>query len=125
MANDFDNDDNGDGGGPKIADALKKVITAGFGAAFMTEESIRSYLGELKLPKDVLNMVLQSAAKSKEDLTNRVGAEIIRMVNKIDFVKEASRFVEEHKFSIKAEVEVLKKDDAKTAEPAGSKKPTT
>lgn len=101
MANDND---------PKIGDAIKKVITAGFGAAFMTEESIRSYLSELKLPKDVLNMLLTSAAKSKEELTNRVSTEVIRMINKIDFVKEASRFVEEHKFSIKAEVEVKKKD---------------
>jgi hypothetical protein len=96
--------------GLKLSDALKKLITAGIGAAFMTEESIRNYVSELKLPKDVLNMLLQSAAKSKEELMHKVGNEIIKVVNRIDFVKEASRFVEEHKFKIKAEVEVVKKD---------------
>ena len=101
-----------DASGLKLSDALKKVITAGIGAAFMTEESIRNYLSELKLPKDVLNLLLQSAAKSKEELTTKVGNEIIKIVNRIDFVKEASRFVEEHKFKIKAEVEVVKKDSS-------------
>ncbi len=100
-----------DGSGLKLGEALKKVITAGLGAAFMTEESIRNYLSDLKLPKEVVNMVLQSAAKSKDDLMNRVGNEIIKIVNKVDFVKEASRFVEEHKFKIKAEVEVVKRED--------------
>jgi hypothetical protein len=82
--------------GLKLSDALKKLITAGIGAAFMTEESIRNYVSELKLPK--------------EELMHKVGNEIIKVVNRIDFVKEASRFVEEHKFKIKAEVEVVKKD---------------
>jgi len=31
-------------------------------------------------------------------------------VQKIDFVKEASRFVEEHKFRITAEIDVVKKN---------------
>lgn len=104
-----------DSSGLKLSDALKKVITAGIGAAFMTEESIRNYLSELKLPKEALNIVLQSAAKSKEELVHRVGSEIIKVVNRIDFVKEASRFVEEHKFKIKAEVEVVKREHSPKA----------
>ncbi|MGE0763325.1 MAG: hypothetical protein AB7N80_08605 [Bdellovibrionales bacterium] len=116
MANDNDPKSAGeseDASGLKIGDTLKKVITAGIGAAFMTEESIRNYLSDLKLPKEAMNLVLQSAAKSKEELMNKVGNEIIKVVNKIDFVKEASRFVEEHKFKIKAEVEVVKRDSTK------------
>ena len=95
--------------GLNIAEGLKRIVTAGIGAAFMTEESIRGYLQDVKLPKDVLNLVLQSAAKSKDDLVNRISNETIKMIQKIDFVKEASRFVEEHKFKISAEVEVIKK----------------
>lgn len=92
-----------------LGDTIKKVFTAGLGAAFMTEESIRSYVSELKLPKDVLNMLLQNANRSKEDLINRAGNELTRMLSRIDLVKEASRFVEEHKFRVSAEIEVLKK----------------
>lgn len=93
-------------------DLFKKVISAGVGAAFMTEETIRSYLSELKLPKDVLGTVIQGAQKSKDELMDRVGNEIIKIVQKIDFVKEASRFVEEHKFRITAEVDVVKKESS-------------
>ena len=67
-------------------DIFKKIISAGIGAAFMTEESIRSYLGELKLPKDVVGMLLQGAQKSKDDLMDRVGNEVIKIIQKIDFV---------------------------------------
>ncbi len=105
MANDRDRErDDG-----KVSDLLKKLVSAGIGAAFMTEEHIRGYLTDLKLPKDVLGTLVQGATKSKEELVNRVGNEIIKIVNRIDFVKEASRFVEEHKFRISAEIDVVKK----------------
>ncbi|RME16287.1 MAG: hypothetical protein D6797_04885 [Bdellovibrio sp.] len=93
----------------KLSEAIKKFLSAGLGAAFMTEESIKAYVSELKLPKDVLNLLLQGANRSKEELMNRVGGELVKILSKIDFVKEASRFVEGHKFRIQAEVEVIKK----------------
>lgn len=95
-----------------VGDALKKVFSAGVSAAFMTEESIRSYLGDLKLPKEVLNVVLQTAGKSKDEITQRVSKEIIGIVSKIDWVKEFSRFAETHKFRISAEIDIIKKTNS-------------
>jgi hypothetical protein len=95
-----------------LGDTLKKVLTTGITAAFMTEEAIRSRVSELKLPKETLNLLLSGASKGRDELMNRVSNEVIRIINKIDFVKEASRFVEEHKFKITAEVEVTKKEGA-------------
>jgi hypothetical protein len=109
----MENDDSSERGGGAVSDTIKKILTTGLSAAFMTEESIRSFVSELKLPKETLHLLLQGATKSKEDLMNRVGNEIVKVISKIDFVKEASRFVEEHKFKISAEVEVLKKDASK------------
>lgn len=103
-------EDDQEGRGSGLAEALKKIVSAGIGAAFMTEESIRSYLQEVRLPKDVLNIIIQGAGKSKEELLNRVGNEVVKIISKIDFVGEASRFVEEHKFRVSAEVEVIKKE---------------
>lgn len=94
-----------------VTEALKKLFTVGMGAAFMTEDAIRTYLSELKLPKEVLNILLQGAKKSKEELMNRVGNEVVAIIRKIDFVQEASRFVENHKFKVSAEIEVVKKDN--------------
>jgi hypothetical protein len=101
-----------------LGDTLKKVFTAGVSAAFMTEESIRSYVGDLKLPKEVLNMLIASAAKSKDDITQKVTKEIMGVVGKIDFVKEFSKFAETHKFKITAEIDIIKKDSSKKSDPS-------
>ena len=99
--------------GSMVGDTIKKLVTAGISAAFMTEESVRTFVSEMKLPKESLNLILHGAAKSKEELMNRVGREIIGIISKIDFVKEASRFVEEHKFRVTAEIDVVRKDHSK------------
>lgn len=96
---------------PKWGEMLKKVMSVGLGAAFMTEESVRSALSGLNLPKEVLTSILQGANRGKEEFLNKVGNETIKLISKIDFVKEASRFVEEHKFRINAEIEVVKKSN--------------
>lgn len=93
-----------------IGETVKKLFTAGVSAAFMTEDAVRAYLAELKLPKEILNMVIQGASKSKDEITNRVSKEIIGIVQKIDFAKEAAKFAESHKFIIKAEIEIQKKE---------------
>ena len=121
MANNDDSEDSGSSGGSRdeferggisVGDTLKKLLSAGVSAAFMTEEHIRSFVSESKLPKETLNLLLAGASKSKEEITNRVTNEVIKIISKIDFVKEASRFVEEHKFKISAEIDVVKKDKA-------------
>lgn len=96
---------------PKWSEMVRKVMSVGLGAAFMTEESVRSALSGLNLPKEVIGTILSQANRGKEDLLNRIGNETIKLISKIDFVKEASRFVEEHKFRINAEIEVVKKEN--------------
>jgi hypothetical protein len=96
-----------------VLEAIKKLFSVGVGAAFLTEESIRNYLGDIKLPKDVLQFVLQSASKGKEELVQRVSKEIGGLLSHIDIVKEASKFVESHKFRISAEIEVLPREKGK------------
>jgi hypothetical protein len=93
-----------------ILEAMKKIFSVGVGAAFLTEESIRSYLADLKLPKDALGFILQSANKGKEELVSRVSKEIGGLLSHIDIVKEASKFAENHKFKISAEIEVVSKN---------------
>lgn len=104
-----DKDSSGDLKG-LLGDTVKKVFTAGVSAAFMTEENLRAYVSELKLPKEALNLLIQGAQKSKDEVTQRVTKEIVGIIQKIDFVKEASKFAETHKFKITAEIDIIKKD---------------
>ncbi|MBK9294487.1 MAG: hypothetical protein IPM57_08585 [Oligoflexia bacterium] len=96
-----------------LVDVAKKLFTVGVSAAFMTEESIRNYVNDLKLPKEVLQFILNSAAKGKEELVQRVGKEISGLISHIDWVKEASKFAESHKFKIEIEI-IPKKNNSKS-----------
>ena len=94
---------------PRLADALRRILTGGVTAAFMTEEGVRSYLGDLKMPKEILHALLQSAGKTKDEIALRVSNEMIHILRKIDFVQELSKFAEDHSFKISAEIEIVKK----------------
>lgn len=109
------NDDGKDGKDPKITDTLKKLFTAGVSGALLSEELIRGYLADSKLPKELLQLVLQGAQKSKDEITGRVSKEIISLLKQVDFTKEMTKFAETHKFRINAEIEVIKKDTTKTS----------
>lgn len=98
---------------PKLTDALKKLLAAGMSGALLSEEVIRNYVADLKLPKEVLGMLVQGAQKSKDEIAQRISKEVIGMIHKIDFVKEFSKFAETHKFKIQAEIEIIKKDEPK------------
>lgn len=93
----------------KVSDAIKKIFTAGVSGALISEELIRSYLSDAKIPKELLQMVLQGAQKSKDEISQRVAKEITNMLHKIDLVEEISKFAENHKFKISAEIEIEKK----------------
>lgn len=88
MAN---NDDKKD----KLSDTLKKILSSG---------------SPTEISKEILTTVLSQALKAKDDVALKVTNEMIGLVRKIDFVKEFSKFAENHKFKITAEVEIFKKD---------------
>lgn len=82
-----------------ITDTIKKIITAGSPA---------------DISKELLTTVVGQALKAKDDITLKATNEMIAIIRKIDFIKEFSKFAENHKFKISAEIEILKKDEPKS-----------
>lgn len=69
----------------KAAELMKKVLTVGVGALFLTEESLRALVSEFKLPKELLAAVLDSAAKTKNDFLRTLSTDVIsRVADKVD-----------------------------------------
>ncbi len=122
-----------------IPDLFKRAILSGIGAVFMTEEGIRSYLSELKLPKEAAQFILGQVAKSKEDLYRIVTDEfrsflentqlddVLRKVmtnisleisTKVRFVDESGSFVPKASIDLKT----VRKKKKKTAKRSGGKK---
>jgi len=64
----------------KAGDLVKKVLTVGVGAIFLTEESLRTLVSDIKLPKELLNGILDSAGKSKNEFLTRLSNDILEKV---------------------------------------------
>jgi predicted hydrocarbon binding protein len=96
-----------------VSEGLKKILTTGISAVLMSEEGVRQYVQELKLPKDALGTLVKGIAKSKEEIVTRVGTEFSKLVEKIDLVDEMTKFLRENKIKISAEIEFSKKEKSK------------
>ncbi len=94
----------------KITEVLKKVLTAGVGAAFMTEDAVKGLLADLPLPKDILNGLLSMAKNSKEDFINSVKSEFKKYLSNIDLNKEIDRILEKYDFEVTASIRLKKKE---------------
>jgi hypothetical protein len=102
MANNSDNKKEGSDGSSsgsaekeKLTETIKKIISAG---------------SPTEISKEIFSTVLGQALKAKDDVTLKVSNEMISLVRKIDFVKEFSKFAENHKFKVTAEIEITKKE---------------
>jgi polyhydroxyalkanoate synthesis regulator phasin len=105
-----DNKDN------KLTDILKKAVTTGISAAFMTEDAVKGIISDLPLPKDMVNGLLQNAKETKEEFVKSIKNELKTYLNKIDVSKEIEKIVEKYDFEIKASVSLKRKPNADTQE---------
>ena len=74
-----------------LPDLLKRGVLAGIGALFMTEDGVRSILGEMKLPKDAAQFVINQVGKSKEDLFRMIASEIRGFLDSTNISEELRR----------------------------------
>ncbi|MGE3611703.1 MAG: hypothetical protein AB7I27_19085 [Bacteriovoracaceae bacterium] len=105
-------EDNRDG---KIGDLLKKVLTTGVTAAFMTEESVRALLKD-GIPKDIVGSLVENAKNTKTEFIASVKNELKTYLNKIDLSKEFDKIAEKYDFEVKATISLKKKKKGKGEE---------
>ncbi len=108
-------DDNRDKDG-KLGDLLKKVLTTGVTAAFMTEESVRALLKDVPLPKDMVGSLVENAKNTKTEFVASVKNELKSYLDKIDLTKEIDKLVEKYDFEVKATISLKKKKKTKGEE---------
>jgi hypothetical protein len=100
--------------GRRLTDMLRKAMVAGLGAVFMTEEGIRTYVKDLKLPKDVVGFVVGQAERSKSELFRVIGEELHRFFESELLRREVVRLLSEVTIEISAQIRL---------KPDGSGKP--
>ena len=61
----------------KATDMMKKILTVGIGAFFLTEESLRGLMSDIKIPKEILAGILESANKTKAEFLRSMSQEVL------------------------------------------------
>ncbi len=97
----------------KIEGLLKKVLTTGVTAAFMTEESIRAMLKDVPLPKDIVGGLVENAKSTKTEFVAGVKNELKSYLDKIDLSKEIDKIIEKYDFEVTANISLKRKKKAK------------
>lgn len=94
-----------------IEGIIRKVVSVGVGAAFMTEESVKKILEDLPLPKEILSGLVQNAKGAKEDFTNGIREEIRNYLSKVDASKIAMDILDRYDVEVEAKFKFKKKDE--------------
>ncbi len=94
-----------------IGDIIKKVVSVGVGAAFMTEESVKKILEDLPLPKDIIAGLVQNAKGAKEDFTKGMREELRNYLTKVDASKIVSDVLDQYDVEVEAKFKFKKKHE--------------
>ncbi len=99
--------------GSKAGDLLKKAITVGLGAAFLTEESIRALVGELKLPKELVTNLLAQANTTRSEFLGKFSSEMLEKIqSRIDPTELVNEVLRRNDIEFTIKVKVTPKKDA-------------
>jgi len=94
-----------------IGDIIKKVVSVGVGAAFMTEESVKKILEDLPLPKDIVSGLIQNAKGAKEDFTSGIREELRTYLSKVDASKIVTDVLDKYDVEVEAKFKFKKKHE--------------
>ena len=99
-----------------LSDIVKKVLSTGFNAAFMTEDAIKNAIKDLPLPKEIVNGLLANARSTKTEFISSVKKELKQYLDKIDVTREIDRVLRDYDLEVNAKIKFSKKKFSKENE---------
>ena len=93
-----------------LSDIIRKIMTTGIGAAFMTEDAIKNAYKDLPQGKDIIMGAIQNAKGMKEDFSKTVRDELKSYLQKIDPGKLVGDLLEKYDIEVNATLKFKKKD---------------
>src|SRR2546429_8370619 len=89
-----------------VPEIVRRAVLPGVGALFMTEEGIRSLVGEMKLPKDALAFLVAQADKTRPDVTRIVTQEVRRFLESQTLRREIRKLLTSVTLEVNATVQL-------------------
>jgi len=97
-----------------VTEFVRKVAVTGLGALFMTEEGLRALAGQLKLPKELLGVILAQAERTKSEVGRVVTDELRRFLQSDKLREELVKLLSSMTVEVKAEIRLKPGDPGGT-----------
>lgn len=93
-----------------IGDFARKALMSGIGAVFMSEETLRAQLGEMKLPKEAMGYMVGQADRTKKEIVEVVARETRAFLGRLEVEKMVGRMLVGTTIEINTRVRILPKE---------------
>ena len=91
----------------------RKLMAAGVGTFFLTEEALRTLVSEFKLPKEIVTSILDGAKNVRKELMQNVVSEIMgKIQDKVDPSVMVAEFFKRNEVSLEIKIKVREKPEA-------------
>lgn len=97
-----------------LNEIIKKTISIGIGAAFMTEEAVKKVLQDAPLPKEIVQGLIQQAKTTKIKLNEVVTEEIKSQLSKVNPTHIVEEVLKNNNIEVNATFTLVPKKKKKT-----------
>lgn len=119
MSHDFENNDPSDTDSPKsrtagrlLRDVVRKTLSQSADARQVTEETLRGILGDVKLPRELGNVLFQQADSIKTEVVRVVAGEVRNFLAEANLGEELAKIITSLSFEIRTEIRFIPNDEA-------------
>jgi hypothetical protein len=102
-----------------LPEVIKRILEGGYERLAEAPENVREFVREMKLPKEVLALMLAQIDETKNGLYRVVAKEIRDFLEQTNLAEELSKVLTTLSFEVKTEVRFIPND----AKPGGAPKP--
>ena len=87
------------------AELLRKAAYLGIGTAFATQETARSMLRDMKVPREVVSMIMQNFEKNREEMVNVAQRTLSEYLQNLDVAHLLKNAMDGMKLTVTGEVQ--------------------
>ena len=90
----------------------KKLMTAGVGTFFLTEDALKSLVSEIKLPKELVGGLLEGAKSVRKEFMQNFIQEVMgRVSEKVDPATVIAEFLKNNEVTFEVKIKVKDKPE--------------
>lgn len=93
-----------------LGDLARRALMTGIGAVFMSEETLKSSLTDMKLPKEAMGYVVAQADRTKKEIVAAIARETREFLSKLEVDKMLAKALVGNTIEISTRIRVVPKE---------------